>query len=142
MTDIKKPEALRLADHLEHFRSFPDDLAAAAELRRLHAELEATDRQVNILTDTLHNANEDAKRFREAASCERETRRQLERHSELLEASLKEARTLMEGYAEVKVKDEALLRQALEALEYCRSGEDCHPTLTSEALDALRERLT
>ena len=31
-----KPEALRLADHLERFRSFPDDQAAAAELRRLH----------------------------------------------------------------------------------------------------------
>ena len=38
MTDIKKPEALRLADHLERFRSFPDDLAAAAELRRLQAQ--------------------------------------------------------------------------------------------------------
>lgn len=35
------PAALRLADHLERFRSFPDDLAAAAELRRLHAENEA-----------------------------------------------------------------------------------------------------
>ena len=74
----KQPEALRLADHLERFRSFPDDLAAAAELRRLHAENEAKD---------------------------------------------------------------ALLRQALEALEYCRSGEDCHPTPTSEAIDALKERL-
>lgn len=31
-----KPEALRLAEHLEKFRSFPDDQAAAAELRRLH----------------------------------------------------------------------------------------------------------
>ena len=72
------PAALRLADHLERFRSFPDDLAAAAELRRLHTENEAKD---------------------------------------------------------------ALLRQALEALEYCRSGEDCHPTLTSEAIDALKERL-
>ena len=38
-------------------------------------------------------------------------------------------------------RDEALLRQALEALEYCRSGEDCHPTLTSEAIAALEERL-
>ena len=37
MTD-KQPDALALADHLEQFRSFPDDLAAAAELRRLHAE--------------------------------------------------------------------------------------------------------
>ena len=31
-----KPEALRLAEHLERFRSFPDDQAAAAELHRLH----------------------------------------------------------------------------------------------------------
>lgn len=41
MTYKTKPEALRLADHLEHFRSFQDDLAAAAELRRLHAEVES-----------------------------------------------------------------------------------------------------
>ena len=40
MTD-KQPDALALADHLEQFRSFPDDLAAAAELRRLHDENEA-----------------------------------------------------------------------------------------------------
>lgn len=32
----KQPEAIRLAEHLEAFRSFPDDIAAAAELRRLH----------------------------------------------------------------------------------------------------------
>ena len=31
-----KPETLRLAEHLERFRSSPDDQAAAAELRRLH----------------------------------------------------------------------------------------------------------
>ena len=42
MTD-KQPDALALADHLEQFRSFPDDLAAAAELRRLHAELVESD---------------------------------------------------------------------------------------------------
>ena len=43
MTHKTQPEALRLADHLERFRSFPDDLAAAAELRRLHTENEAKD---------------------------------------------------------------------------------------------------
>ena len=37
----KQPDALRLAEHLENFRSFPADLEAAAELRRLHAECEA-----------------------------------------------------------------------------------------------------
>ena len=31
-----KPEAIRLAEHLEAFRSFPDDIAAATKLRRLH----------------------------------------------------------------------------------------------------------
>jgi hypothetical protein len=36
----EQPLALRLADHLEQFRSFPSDLEAAAELRRLHAENE------------------------------------------------------------------------------------------------------
>lgn len=43
-TSTELPEALRLAEHLEKFRSFPDDLAAARELRRLHSrvqELEA-----------------------------------------------------------------------------------------------------
>ena len=34
MTDT--PKAIQLAEHLEKFRSFPDDQAAAAELRRLH----------------------------------------------------------------------------------------------------------
>lgn len=48
-TSTEQPEALRLAEHLEKFRSFPDDLAAAAELRRLHArvqELEASQARV------------------------------------------------------------------------------------------------
>lgn len=38
-------------------------------------------------------------------------------------------------------RDEALLRQALEALEYYRSGEDYQPTPASEAITAIRERL-
>jgi len=60
------PEALRLADHLERFRSFPDDLAAAAELRRLNSELEATDRQVNILTDDLNRVYQGVKKLHAA----------------------------------------------------------------------------
>ena len=58
------PEALRLANHLEHFRSFPDDLAAAAELRRLHAEIEATDRQVEILSDELSKCSKENEALR------------------------------------------------------------------------------
>ena len=51
MKDTTKPGALRLADHLERFRSFPDDLAAAAaaELRRLYAEIEALRAEVERL---------------------------------------------------------------------------------------------
>lgn len=52
MTD-KQPDALALADHLEQFRSFPDDLAAAAELRRLHAELVESDAMREKLSDIL-----------------------------------------------------------------------------------------
>ena len=37
--------------------------------------------------------------------------------------------------------DTALLRQALEALEYYRSGEEHQPTPASEAIAALKERL-
>ena len=50
-TSTELPEALRLAEHLEKFRSFPDDLAAAAELRRLHSrvqELEAAQARVRL----------------------------------------------------------------------------------------------
>jgi hypothetical protein len=36
----EKPEALRLADWLDNYRTTPVDAQAAAELRRLHAEVE------------------------------------------------------------------------------------------------------
>ena len=36
----KQPEALRLADWLDNYRTTPVDAQAAAELRRLHAEVE------------------------------------------------------------------------------------------------------
>ena len=123
-------EALRLADELEQYATSGIEKEVAREVRDLIREREAL--------------REDVQRFREAAHCERETRRQLERHNELLEASLKEARTLMEGYAEVKAKDEALLRQALEALEWAepagtvgRGGIEAR----KQAIAALRERL-
>ena len=49
----KQPETLRLAEHLERFRSFPDDQAAAAELRRLHEVnqelLEALDAALKLI---------------------------------------------------------------------------------------------
>lgn len=40
MNQDEQNEAIRLAQHLEQFRGFPDDLKAAKELRRLHAENE------------------------------------------------------------------------------------------------------
>ena len=66
MTYKTQPEALRLADHLERFRSFPDDLAAAAELRRLHTENEAKDA-------LLRQALEALEFFRDTAICEADT---------------------------------------------------------------------
>lgn len=39
MNTTQKPKALRLAEHWEKFRSFPDDSAAASELRYQHALL-------------------------------------------------------------------------------------------------------
>ena len=47
-----KPEALRLAKHLERFRSFPDDQDAAAELRRLH---EVNQELLEALTDCVEH---------------------------------------------------------------------------------------
>ena len=54
MTD-KQPDALALADHLEQFRSFPDDLAAAAELRRLQAESLESDALREKMSDILRH---------------------------------------------------------------------------------------
>ena len=52
MTD-KQPVAPALADFLEQFRSFPAGLAAAAELRRLHAELVESDAMREKMSDIL-----------------------------------------------------------------------------------------
>lgn len=49
----QQPEALRLADHLERFRSFPDDLAAAAELRRLWEAQAHANKVVHKLADRV-----------------------------------------------------------------------------------------
>ena len=49
MTRTQQPEALRLAQHLEQFRSFPDDLAAAAELRSQHARIEELEEQLSAI---------------------------------------------------------------------------------------------
>ena len=59
MTYKTQPEALRLADHLERFRSFPDDLAAAAELRRLHTENEAKDDLLRQALEALDSDHPD-----------------------------------------------------------------------------------
>lgn len=54
-TSTEQPAALRLAEHLEKFRSFPDDLAAAAELRRLHAESEQHLQELRSYRITVEN---------------------------------------------------------------------------------------
>ena len=124
MTD-KQPDALRLADHLERFRSFPDDLEAAAELRRLHAENEALRYEVDAIA---------------AIKEERDG----------LQASLREAKKLLEAYTQVKAADEARMRHAVRALErmkkygdvfLCRAHEQKPYDQVCEAIDALKERL-
>ncbi len=49
----KLPEPLRLAEHLEQTMQWPLHGKAADCLRKLHEELEATNRQVEILSDAL-----------------------------------------------------------------------------------------
>lgn len=46
----QQPEALRLAEHLENFRSFPDDFASARELRRQHARIVELETQLAKVT--------------------------------------------------------------------------------------------
>ena len=63
---------------------------------------------------------------------------------ELVEALENAQAELLRSKAHAEMRrmdDEALLRQALEALEYYRSGEDYQPTPASEAIAALKARL-
>ena len=64
-------------------------------------------------------------------------KKERETHAETNRA-MTDALLMME---EREQRDEALLRQALEALEYYRSGEDYQPTPASEAITAIKERL-
>ena len=64
-------------------------------------------------------------------------KKEREAHAETNRA-MTDALLMME---EREQRDEALLRQALEALEYYRSGEDYQPTPASEAIIAIKERL-
>jgi hypothetical protein len=106
MTD-KQPKALSLADWLEHRqRVMLQNSQAADDLCRQYQEIEAL--------------QQDVKKFREAASCERDVRQQLERTIEA---------------------DEALLRQALEAMveTFDCTHEACG--LPLNAIEAIRKRL-
>ncbi len=61
----EKPLAIALADALENFFGGAPSEQAAAELRRLHAELEATERQVEILSDDLSKCSKVNEALRE-----------------------------------------------------------------------------
>ena len=66
----KQPEALRLAEHLEAFRSFPDDIAAAEELRRLYAvnqELLDALAEISLCSQNSMSNKEDGGRIARAA---------------------------------------------------------------------------
>ena len=114
-----------------------------------------TDRQVNILTDELHNANADVKRFRAAASCERDVRVELEKQVGTLQAevrrlyaevqmqfqALKAARQLVEDCYQSAKKDEALLwlcREMIRELPVVHSEQWLR---RDQLIQALNERL-
>lgn len=56
----KQHEAIRLAERLESFRSFPDDQAAAVELRRLHAINQEVLAELVSMTDAYAKAMKDS----------------------------------------------------------------------------------
>lgn len=93
MSKEQQPEALRLAEHLEKFRSFPDDLEAASELRRLHAENEALKREL----------------IKEAARTAAEKRRadQMSLQHSMQAALNKDAREKLARYAAADIADQA-----------------------------------
>ena len=106
------------------------------------------DRQVNILTDELHNANEDVKRFREAASCERDVRRVLEKQVGTLQSEVRrlheenEALRAMSFDTKRDMKTEALLwlcREMIRELPVVHSEQWLRRNQLIQALD---ERLS
>lgn len=76
----------------------------------------------------------------EVAEWKRVAAAQAELHDEA-EARAERLAEALRGLEEREQRDEALLRQALEALEYYRSGEDYQPTPASEAITTIKERL-
>ena len=60
----KQPDAVRLAEHLEAFRSFPDDIAAAEELRRLYSVNQAL---LEALQELRYAATDKAEQMADAA---------------------------------------------------------------------------
>lgn len=115
-----------------------------------------TDRQVNILTDELHNANADVKRFRAAASCERDVRVELEKQVGTLQAevrrlyaevqmqfqALKAARQLVEACYQSAKKDEALLWLCREVIRELPVVHPQQGPRRDELIEALNKRLS
>ena len=119
----KQSKAMRLAEELEQYATSAIEKEVAREVRDLIRESEAL--------------REDVHRFREDAHCERETRRQLERHVEALQAAQQEC-GFGAGccYQAAKAEaDEALMRQALDALNHVNVQDRV------QIIAALRERL-
>ena len=108
----EQPEALRLAEHLENFRSFPDDLAAAAALRRLHERDVKADTQIKELLQIIED---------------------FEHHTELLWQRVNELESLSEAL-------KGLISWIPSADTYRRMGFD--PEAPMRALEEARTALT
>ena len=127
----EQPLALVLADHLERFRSFPDDLAAAAELRRLH--------QHELAHKEWLDKTEWVQETREAYELGMHRADALKRRIDRLVSTLTETHG---AYQAKLLHDEALLQQALNALdppEHLRFGGTGR--LKAAAIAAIKERL-
>lgn len=113
MNQEKQPEALRLAKHLEQFRGFPDDLKAAAELRRLHAESEQHLQELRSYRITVEN--------REARIAE-------------LEAELAAAKAAPAKLEDIEQYRLQMAGISTAAFGYLKEGDDIHPYYDTLAL--------
>lgn len=113
MNQEKQPEALRLAEELEQFRSFPAlAAAAAAELRRLHTESEQHLQELRSYRITVEN--------REARIAELEAAQALKAAPAKLE-DIEQYRLQMAGISTA-------------AFGYWKEGDDIHPDYDTLAL--------
>ena len=138
----KQPEALRLADALDVPPGAPLFIEAASMLRRLYAENQGQAERIQDIYKQLNDTEKEVDDLRaelreeakiNGAGAERELKL-------MTDLENKQAELLrIKAHAEMqRMDDEALLRQALEALE---AKGDAWVVLERKAIAAIKERL-